>query len=59
MGVLQYNKLYNDHYWMGVQDFPSLETDVFGEDSIYIPEALFFELCMDDWWPEFTADDGL
>ena len=59
MGVLKYNKLFYDYCWMGVQEFPSLETDVFGEDTIYIPEPLSFELCMDDWWPSFIEDDGV
>ena len=59
MGIFQYNRLYNDYCWMGVQDFPSLNVDVFGEDTIYITETLSFELCMDDWWPSFTADDGI
>ena len=43
MGVLKYNKLYDDFCWMGVQDFPSLDIDVFGEDTSTIPEALCFE----------------
>ena len=59
MGVLKYNKLFEDFCWMGVQDFPSLEIDVFGEDTSTIPEALGFELCMDDWWPAFTSEDGV
>jgi len=57
MGVLKYNKLFNNHYWMGVQDAPSLDADVFGEDTCHIPEAINFELCMHDWWPSFIAED--
>jgi len=59
MGVWQHNKLFNDYCWMGVQDFPSLSLDVFGEDTTSIPEALDFELCIGDWWPSFIADDGI
>ena len=59
MGVLKYNKLFEDYCWMAVQDFPSLDIDVFGEDTSTIPEALAYELCMDDWWPSFTAEDGV
>ena len=59
MGVLKHNKLFDDYCWMGVLDCPSLDHDVFGDDTSHIPEALSFELCMSDWWPAFTAEDGL
>ena len=59
IGILQYNKLFDDYCWMGAQNAPSLDIDVFGDDTCYIPESLDFEICMDDWWPSFTAEDAL
>jgi len=59
MNVFKYNKLFSEYCWMGAQDFPSLDVEVFGEDASHIPEALDFELCMEDWWPSFIAEDVL
>ena len=59
IGILQYNKLFDNYCWMGVLDAPYLDVDVFGDDTCYIPESLDFEICMDDWWPSFTAEDAL
>jgi hypothetical protein len=44
---------------MGVLEAPYLDIDVFGDDTCYIPEALDFEICMNDWWPSFMAEDEL
>jgi hypothetical protein len=44
---------------MGVLDAPLLDVDVLGDDTIYIPESLDFEICMNDWWPSFTEEDAL
>jgi hypothetical protein len=58
-GVFMRNRLFNNYCWMGVQDAPYLDIDVFGDDTCYISEALDFEICMNDWWPLFTAEDEL
>ena len=58
-GILQYNRLFDDYCWMGVQNAPHLDVDVFGDDTCYIPESLDFEICMSDWWPSFTEEDAL
>ena len=59
IGVLQYNKLFYDFCWMGAQDAPYFDIDVLSDDTCYISEALDFEICLDDWWPSFTAEDEL
>lgn len=59
IGVLKRNKLFDTFDWIGAQEMPALDADVHGEDTCDIPEALDFELCLDDWWPWFTADDQI
>jgi hypothetical protein len=58
-GILKRNKLFDNYCWMGALAIPSLNIEVFGDDTCYIPEALDFEICMNDWWPSFIAEDEL
>jgi len=58
-GILKRNRLFDNYCWMGAQSIASLSVEVFGDDTCFIPEALDFEICMNDWWPSFIAEDEL
>lgn len=55
-GIFKHNKLFDDFCWMGAQDMPFFDEDVLVDDTCRATDVINYEICLDDWWPSFTAD---